>query len=31
LLADRVGLDDVIGAIDFGEALAFDAGFGRLF
>ncbi len=29
-LADGGGLDDVVAAVDFGEMLAFDAGFGRL-
>ena len=29
-LANCVGLDDVITAVDFGEMLAFDAGFGGL-
>lgn len=30
LLADGVGLDDVVGAVDLGEALAFDGGLGGL-
>jgi hypothetical protein len=29
-LADRVGLDDVVAAVNFGEMLAFDTGFGSL-
>jgi len=29
-LADGVGLDDVVAAVNFGEMLAFDAGFGGL-
>lgn len=30
LLADRRGLDDVVAAVDLGQALAFDAGLGGL-
>jgi len=30
LLADGVGLDDVVGAVDLGEALAFDGRLGGL-
>ena len=30
LLADRVGLDDIIASVDLGEMLAFDTGLGCL-
>jgi hypothetical protein len=30
LLANRVGLDDVVGAVNLGEALTFDGGLGGL-